>query len=77
MASGGRRGSQVIENLVRNATDAVDSDDNEQPEIRLATRRCAGDEVELSVSDNGPGIALLPIWRSGTDLSGSGHPGDS
>lgn len=50
---------QVLLNLVRNAIDAMQNQPRRRIEIRSAG---AGDSIELSVADNGPGIAaaLLP-----------------
>jgi two-component system C4-dicarboxylate transport sensor histidine kinase DctB len=44
---------QVLVNLLQNALDALEG--RETGEIRIATH-CAGDEVQLTVEDNGPGI---------------------
>lgn len=54
--------SQVIENLIRNALEAVKSCEGDQPQIRIVTRQPSADMVEFSVADNGPGInpASLP-----------------
>ena len=46
---------QVILNLMRNAIEAMQ--DVVQRELRIATRRVGGDQVEVSVRDTGPGIA--------------------
>jgi signal transduction histidine kinase len=51
---------RVIDNLVRNATDAVLGARGEAPEIVITTKRRKSKkklEVEICVVDNGPGIA--------------------
>jgi C4-dicarboxylate-specific signal transduction histidine kinase len=45
--------SQVVLNLLNNAFDAVEG--SEKPWIRIEAK-CLGDEVEIAVSDSGPGI---------------------
>lgn len=49
---------QVLLNLVRNAIDAM----ARQPRRQIEIRGCdAGDFIELSVADNGPGIAAVQL----------------
>jgi anti-sigma regulatory factor (Ser/Thr protein kinase) len=50
---------QVVVNLVTNAIEAhAAGGGGGAREIRIETRRCGEHEIELAVSDNGPGIAL-------------------
>jgi signal transduction histidine kinase len=46
---------QVVVNLVRNAVEAIGG--SARKELRVATRRCGTDRVEVSVADTGPGVA--------------------
>ncbi len=48
---------QVLVNLMRNALEALRVTAADQPIIRIATRKLDGDRIEISVSDNGPGLA--------------------
>lgn len=48
---------QVLVNLMRNALEALRSTAADQRIIRVATRNLDGERVEISVSDNGPGLA--------------------
>ncbi|MEY4239516.1 MAG: hypothetical protein RL339_2117 [Pseudomonadota bacterium] len=50
------QGQQVVFNLVRNALEAIDAESGGHHEILIAARP-AGDFVEISVEDEGPGIA--------------------
>jgi len=45
---------QVLVNLLRNAVDAMDAQEDAQ--LRVSARRAAPGKVEILVSDNGPGI---------------------
>jgi signal transduction histidine kinase len=47
---------QILMNLLINAADALADQRPAKPRIAVATR-LDGDQVEISVSDNGPGIA--------------------
>ena len=47
---------QVIVNLVRNAVESF-QDDAEERLLTVRTATMAGDEVEIAVCDNGPGVA--------------------
>lgn len=47
---------QLILNLVRNALEALAEDPPGDRRVRLATRRNGAGQVELTVSDNGPGF---------------------
>lgn len=47
---------QIVVNLVRNAIEAAAQCPNDEPAIRIVTRR-SGSDVRLDVHDNGPGIA--------------------
>jgi len=44
--------AEIIDNLLKNARDAMDGGG----EIRIGTRYLADFEVEVTISDNGPGI---------------------
>lgn len=48
---------QVLVNLMRNALEALRATAADQRTIRVATRKLDGDRIEISVSDNGPGLA--------------------
>lgn len=48
----------VVFNLIQNAIEAFRSEDDEPCRIVLAVRQAGADIVQLSVSDNGPGIEL-------------------
>jgi PAS domain S-box-containing protein len=49
---------QVVLNLVRNAVDAVrTSEKGSRPEVRVALRLRSPSTVEVSVTDNGPGVS--------------------
>jgi two-component system sensor kinase FixL len=52
---------QVLLNLVLNAMDAIDSAAGAERLIRVRARRREGSEVEVMVSDTGPGIAAEKI----------------
>jgi two-component system sensor kinase FixL len=63
---------QIVVNLLRNAIDAATT--GERPEVRIASRR-AGNAVEMSVTDNGPGIpadALPNLFRAFSSSKGEG-----
>ncbi|RDL48708.1 Sensor protein FixL [Ensifer sp. M14] len=47
---------QVLHNLIRNAADALENAQTVRPQIEIETL-AAGDELEIIVRDNGPGIA--------------------
>jgi len=47
---------QLLLNLTRNALEAVDGITGREREVRVATALTATGEVELSVTDNGPGV---------------------
>ena len=47
----------VLLSLVRNALDALNSAQSGEREVVIRTARVHGGDVELSVSDNGPGVA--------------------
>lgn len=53
---------QVVHNLVRNAAEAIESGVDGRREITLATGATGG-EVEIAVSDTGPGIAEADMAR--------------
>ncbi|QEL25053.1 HAMP domain-containing histidine kinase [Bosea sp. F3-2] len=53
---------QVVHNLVRNAAEAIESNPGGRREIMLATR-LVGSDVEIAVSDTGPGIADADLAR--------------
>lgn len=53
---------QVVHNLVRNAAEAIENSPGAKREVVLATR-VSGGEVEISVSDSGPGIAEADLAR--------------
>lgn len=53
---------QVVHNLVRNAAEAIEGMSDGRREITLATR-ITGSEVEVAVSDTGPGIAEADLAR--------------
>lgn len=48
---------QVLVNVIRNAIEALRDHPGTQHEIVLATRAAPDDMVEISIADNGPGIA--------------------
>ena len=48
---------QVVLNFVRNSLEALDASARVAPSITIRTQLRDGNEVELSVSDNGPGLA--------------------
>jgi C4-dicarboxylate-specific signal transduction histidine kinase len=54
---------QVLLNLVLNAMDAIESAASTERLIRVRARRREGSEVEVMVSDTGPGIAAEKIER--------------
>ena len=63
---------QVLVNLLRNAVEAVRT--RAEPEVKVATRRSA-DAVDLTVVDNGPGIAadaLPSLFRPFSSSKGEG-----
>jgi two-component system sensor kinase FixL len=63
---------QIVVNLLRNAIDAVRG--RESPEVRITSRR-AGDVLEVSVVDNGPGIpadTLPNLFRAFSSSKGDG-----
>jgi len=67
---------QLLLNLVRNAFEALATQPPRAREIEIATRRVEG-EVEISVTDNGPGVAPAIADRlfdpfSTTKSSGTG-----
>jgi len=47
---------QVLLNLVRNSLEAIQNADIREGRVLLKTRRLPGDLVEVTVSDNGPGV---------------------
>jgi len=49
---------QVVLNLVRNAIDALTEADEEDREVVLTARRTGEREIEVTVSDRGPGLAM-------------------
>lgn len=53
---------QVVHNLVRNAAEAIAGEAGGRREITLSTRLVGGD-VEIAVSDTGPGIAEADLAR--------------
>lgn len=57
----GTQVERVFSNLIKNAIEAFDSDENTQSfkTVRLSTRTL-GDTVEISIEDSGPGVALAP-----------------
>jgi signal transduction histidine kinase len=55
---------QVIVNLVRNAIEALSQEQTAgKAEVRISTRLTPPGEVEIAVSDNGPGLAPAVIAR--------------
>lgn len=58
--------TQVLMNLLINAADATEAIAGRTPAIRVSTRQ-AGDEVELSVGDNGHGMDAAVLGRAFTD----------
>lgn len=48
---------QVLVNLMRNALEALRASAADQRTISVATRKLDGDRIEISVSDNGPGLS--------------------
>jgi PAS domain S-box-containing protein len=48
---------QVLLNLVMNACDAMSDQNGGQRQLTVESRRLNGDEVEVSVADNGPGFS--------------------
>lgn len=51
------QGQQVLFNLLRNAIEAVDTEQGGRHEVRIAARETPAGMVEISVEDEGPGIA--------------------
>jgi len=49
---------QVLLNLIRNAVDALKDTAQREKVIVMSARATSDDEVELTVIDNGPGVAL-------------------
>jgi len=49
---------RVIDNLVRNAAEALQNTDTEKPEIKISVTTQGGEKpmVEIQIEDNGPGI---------------------
>lgn len=54
---------QVLVNLMRNALEALRANASDQRIIRVATRKLDGDRIEVSVSDNGAGLAKPILER--------------
>jgi two-component system, LuxR family, sensor kinase FixL len=54
---------QAVLNLVRNSLDALAARAAAGGQIRIRTGRAAQDEVEMSVSDNGPGVSSDAMKR--------------
>lgn len=49
---------QVVFNLVRNAVEAMEADENARPKlVTVSTRLTGAREIEISVADTGPGLA--------------------
>lgn len=68
---------QVLINFLRNATDAMMAANTERPRLMIRARRSAPSDVEISVTDNGPGLpagfrigATAPI--TGSESGGLG-----
>lgn len=53
----------VIVNLVRNGLEAPSDAACASRELRLTTSRCASGEVEITISDNGPGLSPQALER--------------
>ena len=51
---------QVLHNLIRNAADALEGARTAGPQIAIETR-AVGDEIKITVRDNGPGIAASAV----------------
>ncbi len=49
---------QVLQNLIRNALDAMSGDEPERRKLSIETRRAEGGAVEVSVRDTGPGLSV-------------------
>ena len=67
---------QVLLNLFSNAADAVGSSGRPDPKIAVRTRLLRGDEAELTVEDNGPGIpdeALGKLFEPAFTTKPDGH----
>jgi PAS domain S-box-containing protein len=67
---------QIVTNLIANAKDAIEQADPPERRIRLALRLSAAGRVEISVSDNGIGIApenLTRIFAFGFTTKENGH----
>jgi two-component system sensor kinase FixL len=60
---------QVLVNLLRNASEALQSQPKHRRTILLATRGRPGDMIEISVSDTGPGIDARVLQKIFTPLS--------
>jgi two-component system, LuxR family, sensor kinase FixL len=54
---------QALLNLVRNSLDALAARTTAGGQIRIGTRLTAAGEVELSVTDNGPGVSAEAMTR--------------
>jgi two-component system sensor kinase FixL len=54
---------QVLVNLMRNALEALRASAADQRTISVATRKLEGDRIEISVSDNGPGLSKPILER--------------
>ncbi|WP_206107933.1 ATP-binding protein [Paludisphaera rhizosphaerae] len=54
---------QVLVNLIQNSLQAFLRSHTSNPTLVVATRRCGRDQVELAVSDNGPGIGPDQLER--------------
>ncbi len=54
---------QVILNLVRNAIEAVETDDNGRHTVQITTRSTPGAAIEVSVTDTGSGVAEADAER--------------
>ena len=69
---------QVLVNLMRNALEALRSTAADQRTIRVATRDIDGERIEISVSDNGPGLAkpiLDQLFTPFSSTKGTGGMG--
>ncbi|HET7903825.1 MAG TPA: ATP-binding protein, partial [Candidatus Eisenbacteria bacterium] len=67
---------QVLLNLFSNAADAIGATGRTDPRIVVRTRITAGDGIELTVEDNGPGIpegALTKLFEPAFTTKPEGH----
>lgn len=69
---------QVLVNLMRNALEALRSTAADQRSIRVATRSIGDERIEITVSDNGPGLAkpiLDQLFMPFSSTKGGGNMG--